>query len=178
MKELIESPPRTIMELYKSLPEGTLAELIDNTIYMSPAPKFIHQKTSRIIARQLENLIVDGGLGEVISAPFDVFLDEKSNAVQPDITVVFNENIQIIGDDGSVHGVPDMLIEILSKGNETNDTVKKKILYERFGVKEYWIVDPSSKHTIGYTLGKGGYKKLEEEKGVIRSSLLKATFKF
>jgi Uma2 family endonuclease len=178
MNNLIESPPRTIMELYKSLPEGTLAELIDNTIYMSPAPKFIHQKTSRTIARQIENLIVDGGLGEVISAPFDVYLDEKSNAIQPDITVVLTSNIQIIAEDGSIHGVPDMLIEILSKGNEANDTVKKMRLYESFGVKEYWIIEPTSKLAMGYTLVKDHYKKLEEEKGIIQSLLLKASFKF
>ncbi len=178
MKALIDSPPRTIMQVYKSLPEGTLAELIDNTIYMSPAPKFNHQKTSRTIAHQLENLILDGGLGEVISAPFDVYLDKTSNAVQPDIVVVLKQNDGIIDRQGSIHGVPDLLIEILSEGNEKNDTVRKKELYEKFGVKEYWIVDPESKRSIGYTLVNGRYKKLEEETGIIRSVLLEATFNF
>lgn len=166
------------MQVYKSLPEGTLAELIDNTIYMSPAPKFNHQKTSRTIAHQLENLILDGGLGEVISAPFDVYLDKTSNAVQPDIVVVLKQNDGIIDRQGSIHGVPDLLIEILSEGNEKNDTVRKKELYEKFGVKEYWIVDPESKRSIGYTLVNGRYKKLEEETGIIRSVLLEATFNF
>jgi len=178
MKDLIASPPRSIIELYKSLPEGSLVELIDNTIYMSPAPKFIHQKTSRIIARQLENLIVDTGLGEVISAPFDVYLDEKSNAVQPDITLILSENIHIIGEDGCVHGIPDMLIEILSTGNEANDTIKKKELYERFGVKEYWIVDPTLKLATGYTLINGKYKMLDVVTGTINSPLLRISVKF
>ncbi len=178
MKELIESPPRTIMQVYKSLPEGTLAELIDNTIYMSPSPIFKHQKTSRVIARQLENLIVDGELGEVITAPFDVFLDEKSNAVQPDIIVVLKENDSIIDREGTIHGAPDLLIEILSASNEKHDTVRKKELYEKFGVKEYWIVDPESKQSIGYTLVGGRYEKMEEETGLIRSLLLGTTFKF
>lgn len=178
MNTLMESPPRTIMELYKSLPEGTLAELIDNTIYMSPAPKFTHQKISRILAHQLEDFIIDSGLGEVISAPFDVYLDDKSNAVQPDITVVLNGNLNIFGEDGSIHGVPDLLIEVLSKGNEANDTIKKFSLYERFGVKEYWIIEPTMKLATGYTLVDGHYKKLKEETGIIRSPLLKASFKF
>ncbi len=166
------------MELYKSLPEGTLAELIDNTIYMSPSPKFIHQKTSRTIAHELENLIVEGELGEVISAPFDVYLDEKSNAVQPDIVVVLKQNDRIIDREGSIHGVPDLLIEILSKGNEENDRVRKKKLYEKFGVKEYWVVDPVTRQSIGYTLVNGRYKILKEETGIIRSVLLSAAFEF
>ena len=178
MKDLIESPPRTIMELYKNLPEGTLAELIDNTVYMSPAPKFNHQSVLQKIFRQLAEKISDKEIGEVIIAPFDVFLDEKSNAVQPDITVVLNKSIHIIGEDGSIHGVPDMLIEILSKGNETNDTVKKMGLYERFGVKEYWIVEPTLKRASGYTLVNGRYKKLGEDTGTIQSKLLGETFRF
>jgi Uma2 family endonuclease len=178
MNTLMESPPRTIMELYKSLPEGTLAELIDNTIYMSPAPKFTHQMVLQEIFRKIVEKINDNGLGQVIIAPFDVYLDEKSNAVQPDLTIVLNDNLNIIGEDGSIHGVPDLLIEVLSKGNETNDTVKKFALYERFGVKEYWIVEPIIKLASGYTLVDGRYKKLEEETGIIRSLLLKATFRF
>jgi Uma2 family endonuclease len=178
MNTLIDSPPRTIMELYKSLPEGTLAELIDNTIYMSPAPKFNHQIILQEIFRVIVPKIKDNGLGQVIIAPFDVYLDEKSNAVQPDLTIVLNDNLNIIGEDGSIHGVPDLLIEVLSKGSETNDTVKKFGLYERFGVKEYWIVEPVLKSATGYSLVDGRYKKLNEETGIIRSPLLKAVFMF
>jgi Uma2 family endonuclease len=174
----MESPPRTIMELYKNLPEGTLVELIDNAIYMSPAPKFNHQTVLQNIFRQLAKKITDKNLGEVIISPFDVYLDEESNAVQPDITVLLNNNIDLIGVDGSIHGVPDLLIEILSKGNEANDTVKKFGLYERFEVKEYWIIEPTLKVAMGYSLINGRYKKLPEENGLIRSPLLKTTIKF
>ena len=166
------------MQVYKSLPEGTLAELIDNTIYMSPSPLFKHQSILQKIFRQIAEKIMDTDRGEVIVSPFDVFLDERSNAVQPDIIVVLKENDSIIDREGTIHGAPDLLIEILSKSNEKHDTVRKKELYEKFGVKEYWIVDPETKKTIGYTLVEGRYKKIEEEMGLIHSRLLNATFSF
>ena len=59
---------------------------------------------------------------------------------------------------GHFHGVPDLVVEILSPSNREHDLVKKKNLYEKFGVKEYWIVDPQTKAIIAYTLGSGKYE--------------------
>ena len=96
MQKAIDHPPRTIMEVFQGLPEGTLAELIDNQIYMSPSPIFKHQKILQILFRKLSNVIIDQNNGEVLMAPFDVYLDETSNAVQPDIVVVLEQNLSII----------------------------------------------------------------------------------
>jgi Uma2 family endonuclease len=172
MKTLMESPPRTIMEVYKSLPEGTLAELIDNNLYMSPSPLASHQKTLQRIFRKLSEEIEDTGRGEIYIAPFDVYLDEDQNAVQPDIIVVLKANEGIIDRKGHIHGVPDLLIEILSPGNKDHDQIRKKELYERFGVKEYWMVDPETKTVTGYSLQSGKYAWLSEETGKINSRLL------
>lgn len=172
MKPEIQSPPRTIMEVYKSLPEGTLAELIDNTIYMSPSPITKHQRVLNTINHSLLNYFVKEKSGEVFIAPFDVYLDENSNAVQPDIIVVLNENSGIIDPNGHIHGVPDLLIEILSPGNKEHDLVKKKDLYEKFGVKEYWIVDPDTKLALVFFLQGNQYVKIGEAMGNIESRLL------
>ena len=142
---IVQQPPRTIMEVFKLLPEGTLAEIIENKLYMSPTPVTKHQ---RIISKLLSGLYVfvnKDDKGEVFTAPFDVFLDEESNAVQPDIIFVSKENSKIIDEETTIHGVPDLLIEILSPGNRKHDLVTKKDLYEKFGVKEYWIIDPETK---------------------------------
>ena len=80
------------MQVYQSLPEGTLAELIDNNLIMSPAPQFIHQQIQKKITRALDQWVEDQGLGFVVPAPFDVFLDNTGNAVQPDITVILKGN--------------------------------------------------------------------------------------
>lgn len=166
------------MEAYKSLPEGTLAELIDNAIYMSPSPKFKHQKALQAISFRLQEAVVSTELGEVIVAPFDVYLDETSNAVQPDIIVVLEENLSILDPEGHIHGVPDLLVEILSPGNKDHDLVRKKDLYEKFGVKEYWIVDPEDKKTIGYSFSNGKYELISEITGEINSRLLDIRIKF
>ena len=177
MVNLIESPPRTIMEVYRSLPEGTLAELIDGILYMSPAPKFNHQSLLLKLSRKLCDEIIDKAKGEVIVAPFDVYLDEHSNAVQPDIVVVLNANDHILDREGSIHGVPDLLVEILSKGNSKHDTVRKLELYERFGVKEYWIVDPKTTEAFVYRLVNGKYRVYSEAIATINSNLLGISFK-
>jgi Uma2 family endonuclease len=178
MKSLIETPPRTIMEVYKSLPEGTLAELIDNTIYMSPSPISKHQLILNEINFQLLQFLKKDASGLVFIAPYDVYLDETSNAVQPDIVVVLEDNRNIIDPNGHIHGVPDLLVEVLSPGNKDHDLIKKKDLYERFGVKEYWIIDPETKLALCFQLVSGKYVKAGEEVGLIQSILLKLKIQF
>jgi Uma2 family endonuclease len=178
MKPLVETPPRTLMEVYKMLPEGTLAELIDNVLYMSPSPVTNHQKILQTIFRRLSELIDDHDKGHVIIAPFDIYLDEIRNAVQPDIVVILNSNKGELHEFGHFHGVPDLLVEILSPGNRKHDVVRKKELYERFGVKEYWIVDPESRVATGYTLENKSYTLIREESGIIHSKLLQSSFSF
>lgn len=170
--------PYTPMEVYKKLPEGTLAELIDNVLYMSSSPVVPHQILIKLLVRQLFEKVDDAHKGIVFFAPLDVYLDEVSNAVQPDIIVVLQENRHIVDPQGHIHGVPDMLIEILSPGNRNHDLKRKKDLYERFGVREYWIVDPDSKLAIGYTLEKAHYKRIAEDTGFINSILLQESFTF
>ncbi|MBN8576030.1 MAG: Uma2 family endonuclease [Cytophagales bacterium] len=174
----IESPPRTIMQVYQSLPEGTLAELIDNIIFMSPSPIYRHQKVILTLAVQLQKNLEEKGLGIIAFAPFDVYLDETSNAVQPDLVVVLKDNLAILNEEGHIHGVPDLLIEILSPGNTQHDTVRKKNLYEKFGVKEYWIVDPDSKRASVFQLQNQTYQLHYEGLGQIESPLLNLTLQF
>ncbi|WP_164515176.1 Uma2 family endonuclease [Paenibacillus lentus] len=76
----------------------------------------------------------------ILFAPLDVHFNE-ANILQPDIIFIRNENLHIIKD-GYIKGVPDLLIEILSPSSGAMDKIKKKAVYEQFGVREYWIVDP------------------------------------
>lgn len=155
METLIASPPRTMMEVYKSLPEGTPVQLIENNIVMAPAPLYKHQRISNDINVKLSNFVNKNKSGEVLAAPFDVFLDEV-NVFQPDIMFISNNNKDIIGKDG-LHGAPDLVIEILSPSTAKYDLNQKRVVYQRSGVKEYWIVDPESKETQGYVLKDGRY---------------------
>jgi Uma2 family endonuclease len=178
MKETMLHPPRTIMEVFKMLPQGTLAEVIENTLYMSPTPTGQHQRILRILMESISPYVTKNDLGEVFPAPLDVFLDESANAVQPDLLFISKENLNIFNLKGPVKGTPDLIIEILSPGNSKHDKIVKKGLYEKFGVKEYWIVDPASKRSIGYSLVDNKFVTIGEFPGEIQSILLKQSFIF
>lgn len=178
MKIEVTQPPRTMMDVFKMLPEGTLAELIENSLYMSPSPIGIHQRTLQKLFRVLSEKVEDTNKGEVFISPYDVYLDEHSNAVQPDIVVVLNHNKNIVNPKGHIHGVPDLLVEILSTGNREYDLEKKKALYERFAVKEYWIVDPETKNAWVFEYSDGRYKTAVEAIGSITSNLLNIAIAF
>lgn len=172
---MIHPPLRTIVDVFESLPEGTLCQVINNQLIMSPAPTSQHQRILKTIAFELDQFVKSQKLGEVLFAPVDVYLDEK-NIYQPDIVFVSREKLHII--QSKIKGVPDMVIEILSKGSEKLDKIEKKAVYEKCGVKEYWIVDPLSKAVTGYQLKENNYHELPASTGLIQSLLLDITINF
>ena len=170
------SPPRSAMEVFMMLPEGTLAELINDTIYMAPAPGYEHQKVILDLAFQMHGYIEKNKIGTCVLAPIDVFFDNK-NVLQPDILFISKQNMGIIKS-GKIKGTPDIIIEILSPGNKKPDTEKKKVVYEKFGVKEYFTADPETKETITWYLTRNKFVKQVSAKGKLKSKLLRKTFSF
>jgi Uma2 family endonuclease len=164
------------MEVYQQLPEGTLAQLINNQIVMSPAPSDKHQKLLGEIYVQLHQFVKQNKLGETRLAPYDVYLNRR-NAYQPDIVFIANENLHKIKDNG-LHGAPDLVIEILSPSTWRIDKEDKKDEYERSGVKEYWMVDPADKTTEGFHLVNNEFQPLPSEPGRLSLQLLNCTFDF
>jgi len=160
------APPRTAMEVFNLLPEGTLCEVVENQLYMSPAPNRLHQKISLKIVGEIFEFLKKQSVGEVYFAPIDVFIEPDRNALQPDIVFVSNANASILSERG-IEGAPDLIVEILSKGNAEHDTVKKKKVYECCGVKELWYVDPMKKQVYGFALLKGKYKPLGKPSKVL-----------
>ncbi len=174
----IPVPPRTIMEVYKMLPEGTLAELINGKIYMSPAPNNQHQRVLIKLFKVISSFVEEYQLGEVFISPSDLYLDKNINAVQPDLYVVSYQNPMIILEDKPNYGVPELIIEVLSPGNNQHDLVIKKNLYEQFGVSEYWIVNPSTQDVLLFTLNNGKFELKEATQSSVNSSLFNHTFHF
>ena len=107
---------------------------------MSPAPRTNHQIVSAEIEFILQKFVKENKLGKVFDAPTDVFLD-KENCVQPDLLFIAKERTSIITEK-NIQGAPDLIIEIVSSTSIHRDTVEKKQLYARFGVKEFWLVYP------------------------------------
>ena len=135
-------------------------ELIDGVAYnMTPAPSRFHQQVSGDLFRQLANYFLEKSC-KVYAAPFDVRLPEGDEAeeavrtvVQPDISVICDQSKL---DDKGCKGSPDLIVEILSPSTARKDMKEKFVRYERAGVKEYWIVDPSGKIVTVFKLSSAG----------------------
>ncbi len=173
---LMNRPPKTMLEVFESLPEGTLAQLINNQLIMSPAPSFAHQKVLMDISGRIYGFLEKNPVGIVLVAPFDVYLNPR-NAFQPDIIFIGNEKKDQIKENG-LHGAPDMAIEILSPHTGKYDLEDKMEIYAATGVKEYWIIEPHEKRAKGYWLVKDEYHVFADETGLLHSKLLKKKFKF
>ena len=114
-------------------------ELIDGELYVSPSPIVRHQRAvARIAATLLAHADRHGGL--VLPAPIDVVFAEDT-AVQPDVVYLSAERADQLEEERIVGVVPDLLVEVSSPATRRLDLIKKRNLYEREGVGEYWFVD-------------------------------------
>jgi len=127
---------------YLLLPEDKRYEILDGELCEVPAPNIRHQRVSKRIANALIRQVEESGLGEILQAPCDVVLSEE-NVVQPDILFVCKERFGIIGE-ANIREAPDLVVEILSPSSRLKDLEIKRKIYARFGVQEYWIVDPEA----------------------------------
>jgi len=172
----VQQPPRTIREVFESLPEGTLAQLIENQLVMSPSPSDRHQEVLHEISVIIYNYLKQHSIGKVRIAPYDVHLDDE-NIFQPDLIFIRNENLSNIQQNG-YHGAPDLVLEVLSPRTARYDRGKKKTAYERHGVSEYWLVDPDTREAEGFFLKEGRYGDPVRSNGRIESEILGNIFEF
>ncbi|MDI3547356.1 MAG: hypothetical protein PWR10_1008 [Halanaerobiales bacterium] len=151
---------------YLTWPDEERWELIDGIAYnMTPAPSRRHQEILGELHRQISSYLIDKPC-KVYVAPFDVrFIDNTEedndikNVVQPDISVICDESKL---DERGCKGSPDLIIEITSPSTAKKDMKEKYFLYEKYGVKEYWIVHIPYKTVNVYRLGKNNeYGKVE-----------------
>ena len=135
---------------------GEMVELIKGRVFkMSPAPKRIHQDISWKISLKIGNHLIEKKC-KAYSAPFDVRFPVKSRknediftVVQPDISVICD--LEKLDEAGCI-GAPDIIVEILSNGNNKKELKNKYEVYEESGVKEYWIIHPNEQTLLVYTL--------------------------
>lgn len=137
---VLEKPRTPPREVFARLSEGTLAQLIDGEIIMSPAPKTQHQEIVGEIYRRMANFLEAHPLGKVFVSPIDVKLAEDE-IYQPDIIFLSNDHLFRVKDWG-IEGAPDLVIEVLSASTAQFDLNHKKQVYQNCGVHEYLVVDP------------------------------------
>jgi Uma2 family endonuclease len=160
-------PNQSLADL-RALPEGTLAQLIDGGLIMSPSPTVLHQHIVSSIGRLLGNFVAERDLGIVLVAPIDVELSE-SQSFQPDVVFVARERMGILGTQ-KIGGAPDLVVEVLSPSTGYYDLTAKREVYERAGVVEYWIVDPERRTVEVLALNEGAYRTVAEVSGTGRAT--------
>lgn len=131
-------------EDYASLPEGAPYQLIGGQLIMTPSPMPYHQEVLRKLGFKILFFMEQTGKqGHLYYAPLDVYFSD-SEVYQPDILYIQKEREGIIGET-KVEGSPDVIMEILSPSTAYYDLRNKFKTYEKYGVSEYWIVDPGQR---------------------------------
>ena len=133
--------------------DGRRHELIDGEHYVTPSPSLRHQTISGRLYLAIAGFLEQHPLGQVWTAPLDVVLSNV-DVVEPDLLYVSRERSDVLTAK-NIQGAPDLVIEILSRGTRRIDIGVKRDAYKRFGIAEYWVVDPES-NTAGVYRSRGG----------------------
>ncbi|MCC6360957.1 MAG: Uma2 family endonuclease [Phycisphaerales bacterium] len=136
---------RMTVDEFLSLPDdGGKYELVDGVVLMSPWPSPPHQKVAGEIFAQIKWFLRTHALGEVFME-IDVHLGRSPAGGDlvygPDVIFVRSERVRSMHE--RIVGPPDLVVEVVSPGSRGRDTITKRGDYERFGVGEYWIIDPA-----------------------------------
>ena len=141
---------------YTNLGDEKRYELIEGELYMVPSPGSYHQTVLLNLLDFFRAYIKKKKAGVVFCAPLDVVL-APNDVLQPDVLFISKGRMDIVTEN-NIQGAPDLVVEILSPGTLERDKIVKKHLYEKHGVKEYWIVDPVGKLVEVLTLKEEGFE--------------------
>ncbi len=145
----------TYAELVATFPESNQpCELWDGELLMSPTPSFYHQEIVLRFYRRLFDWVEPRGLGKAVASPIDMVLSPH-RVVQPDVAFIAKDRLHII--ERVIMGPADLVAEVVSLGGRNRDRIEKRDLYEQYGVREYWIIDPESNTVDVLALESGRY---------------------
>ena len=166
---LVHGKLYTINDIY-SLPDEKRAELIDGQIYNMAPPNTKHQRILSFLHLEIGIYIrANEGTCEVFPAPFAVFpFADDSKYLEPDISVICDKN-KI--DEHGCNGAPDWIIEIVSPGSRIMDYYTKLSLYQKAGVKEYWIVDPMKESILVYNIKQAAAPAIYSFTDIVKTSI-------
>ncbi|HEX2203702.1 MAG TPA: Uma2 family endonuclease [Longimicrobium sp.] len=144
---------RWTYEEFRALPDdGNRYEVIAGDLYMTPAPRPVHQRVAFQLGYLIETYIQEHDLGGwVIPGPVDVLLAE-GDYLEPDLVYVREDRLDTVTKRG-VEGAPDLVVEVLSESTAARDRGIKRQRYAWFGVPEYWVVDVDARQVEVYRLG-------------------------
>ena len=149
-------PIFTVENLAQLPDDGKRYEILEGDLAVSPSPNPTHQRIVLNCAEFLRTL-EHQGYGTVYTSPLDVVLD-RYNVVEPDVLFVCQNRLDIVTD-ANVQGAPDIVVEVLSPSTRDRDLGVKGHLYARFGVREYWVIDPDDDTLTVFRLTDEGFHR-------------------
>ena len=162
--------------------ENERIEIINGEAVMMAPPTRIHQKILMELSRQLANFL-EGKKCEVYPAPFAVRLFEKDGDTPEEVDTMVEPDISVVCDHSKLDkhgckGAPDLVVEILSPSTQRHDRLVKLDLYQRAGVREYWIISPEEKSVQVFLQGGGALHPHEvySEKDIAKVNVLDGCF--
>jgi Uma2 family endonuclease len=165
----------TYDDLARMPDDGMRHEIIDGVHYVTPSPVRRHQQLlGRLHVAVAKYLEAHPGSGEVYLSPLDTVFS-PSDVVEPDLLFVAADQEHILTDP-NIQGAPALVVEILSPGTKTRDLGVKRQLYDRGGVREYWVVDPDANRATIYRRAADGsfphVQSLPDDANAITTELL------
>jgi Uma2 family endonuclease len=165
--------PRVSFSDLQHLPEdGPRYELYDGEAFVVPAPFPGHQRAVRELLLQFDRYAAIHG-GEVLGSPIDIVFSEF-DVLQPDLVYFQGSRRQRIHAREAIRSAPDLVVEVISPGTEATDRGKKMRMFARYGVREYWLVDPDARTIDVYALAGEAYGLAQSASGsdTARSTVL------
>ncbi len=157
---------------YAGLPVGTPRQFICGELIVTLPPTDAHQTVSANLTQLMSGFVRENGLGTVRTVPVEVALDDK-NIYRPDVVFIAADRMDVVEDE-NVAGAPDLVVEVISPDTFYYDTRPKLRNYGKYGVREYWIVDPEIR-SVEIRVLEGGKllpARREEGNGTVESEVL------
>ena len=151
----IVRPRVSYADLERAPEDGRRYELYDGEVFVVPAPVPRHQVVQQLIAEALHRHVSAHG-GFSVGSPIDIVFSEY-DVLQPDVVLFTAERAHLVDLDRVIRDAPDLCVEILSPSTEATDRGRKMQMFARYGVREYWIVDPSARAIEVYALRENAY---------------------
>ena len=149
----------TYDDLVRIPEDGMRHEIVNGVHYVTPAPAVRHQLLSMRLATAISTYLEINPIGMILAAPVDTVFT-RWDVVEPDLVFVADDQRSIITEP-NIQGAPALVVEILSPGTKKRDLGVKKDLFDRGGVREYWVIDPTANTVTIYRRGDRGLSNVQ-----------------
>jgi Uma2 family endonuclease len=156
-------PRVSFADLERAPEDGLRYELYDGEVFVVPAPLPRHQVVQHLIADMLRDYAAEHG-GFAVASPIDIVFSDY-DVLQPDVVFFTATRAHLVDLDRVIRNPPDLCVEVISPSTQDRDRGRKMQMFARFGVPEYWIVEPRARRLEVYRLERDAYALFADMSG-------------